>query len=84
MTNLTDDEKVSLAETIKILTTKYDNMFQTSFPYSMGFHGAPTGINIKIDFLFITLRYIFHFLQVIFCQKTKIIGSFMPFITHLC
>lgn len=45
MTNLTDDEKISLAEIIKVLTTKYDNMFQTSFPYSMGFHGAPTGKN---------------------------------------
>ncbi len=22
---------------------RYDNLFETSFPYSMGFHGAPTG-----------------------------------------
>lgn len=29
----------SLAEVIKELTTKYDNLFKCSFPYSMGFHG---------------------------------------------
>lgn len=28
---------------MKRLLTKYDNLFQTSFPYSMGWHGAPTG-----------------------------------------
>ena len=42
LNNLTEDEKTSLAEIMKRLTTKYDNLFQTSFPYSMGFHGAPT------------------------------------------
>ena len=44
MTDLREDEKVSLAEIMKVITTKYDNMFKTSFPYSMGFHGAPTGL----------------------------------------
>lgn len=29
----------SLAEVIKELTIKYDNLFNCSFPYSMGFHG---------------------------------------------
>ena len=42
LNDLTEDEKTSLAEIMKRLTTKYDNLFQTSFPYSMGFHGAPT------------------------------------------
>ena len=28
---------------MKQLLIKYDNLFQTSFPYSMGWHGAPTG-----------------------------------------
>jgi UDPglucose--hexose-1-phosphate uridylyltransferase len=32
----------SLAEMLKALTTRYDNLFETSFPYSMGFHQAPT------------------------------------------
>jgi len=30
-----------LAVILKKLTTKYDNLFETSFPYSMGFHAAP-------------------------------------------
>ncbi len=32
-----------LADILKRLTTRYDNLFETSFPYSMGWHGAPTG-----------------------------------------
>lgn len=31
-----------LADILKRLTTRYDNLFETSFPYSMGFHQAPT------------------------------------------
>ena len=34
-------QKQDLAAVIKTLTTKYDNLFQTSFPYSMGLHQAP-------------------------------------------
>jgi UDPglucose--hexose-1-phosphate uridylyltransferase len=34
-------QRGTLAEIIKTITTAYDNMFQTSFPYSMGWHGAP-------------------------------------------
>jgi UDPglucose--hexose-1-phosphate uridylyltransferase len=34
--------RVSLAEMLKKLTARYDNLFDTSFPYSMGFHQAPT------------------------------------------
>ncbi|ALC38732.1 Galt [Drosophila busckii] len=41
--DLTDGQRHNLALTIKQLTTKYDNLFQCSFPYSMGWHGAPTG-----------------------------------------
>jgi UDPglucose--hexose-1-phosphate uridylyltransferase len=26
---------------LKQLTSRYDNLFQCSFPYSMGWHGAP-------------------------------------------
>jgi UDPglucose--hexose-1-phosphate uridylyltransferase len=32
----------ALAEILKGLTTRYDNLFEISFPYSMGFHQAPT------------------------------------------
>jgi UDPglucose--hexose-1-phosphate uridylyltransferase len=34
-------QRDDLAVAIKALTTRYDNLFQTSFPYSMGWHGAP-------------------------------------------
>lgn len=33
--------KLDLANILKKLTTKYDNLFNTSFPYSMGLHQAP-------------------------------------------
>jgi len=38
---INDLEIKSLAEILKSLLIKYDNLFQTSFPYSMGWHGAP-------------------------------------------
>ncbi len=40
--DLTDEERESLADILKRLLTRYDNLFETSFPYSMGWHGAPT------------------------------------------
>ena len=43
MTDLTEEERLSLADIMKQLITKYVNLFECSFPYSMGFHGAPTG-----------------------------------------
>lgn len=36
-----DKERDSLASIIKKLLIRYDNLFETSFPYSMGWHGAP-------------------------------------------
>ncbi len=39
--NLHDDERDTLADILKRLLTKYDNLFEMSFPYSMGWHGAP-------------------------------------------
>ena len=41
MPQLTDAQRASLAGILKALTTRYDNLFRTSFPYSMGWHGAP-------------------------------------------
>jgi UDPglucose--hexose-1-phosphate uridylyltransferase len=41
MPELRREQRRDLAETMKRLTTRYDNLFQTSFPYSMGWHGAP-------------------------------------------
>ncbi len=39
--DLTDSERDALADILKKMLTKYDNLFETSFPYSMGWHGAP-------------------------------------------
>jgi UDPglucose--hexose-1-phosphate uridylyltransferase len=39
---LTAGERRSLADILKRSLTRYDNLFETSFPYSMGWHGAPT------------------------------------------
>lgn len=36
-------ERDALAELLGRLLVKYDNLFTTSFPYSMGWHGAPHG-----------------------------------------
>lgn len=41
ITEMTKFEQVSLAEAYKFLTIKYDNLFETSFPYSAGIHQAP-------------------------------------------
>jgi UDPglucose--hexose-1-phosphate uridylyltransferase len=41
ITDLTDAQRSDLALALKKLTSRYDNLFQCSFPYSMGWHGAP-------------------------------------------
>jgi|TARA_B100000959_G_scaffold260782_1_gene297643 UDPglucose--hexose-1-phosphate uridylyltransferase len=41
LADLGDEERSALADLIKRLTTRYDNLFKTEFPYSMGWHGAP-------------------------------------------
>lgn len=40
--DLDPQERAGLADILKRLTTRYDNLFQVSFPYSMGFHQRPT------------------------------------------
>jgi UDPglucose--hexose-1-phosphate uridylyltransferase len=39
--DLSSEERRALADILKRLLTRYDNLFETSFPYSMGWHGAP-------------------------------------------
>ena len=39
---LTDEERTALAEILRQTTIRYDNLFRTSFPYTMGFHQRPT------------------------------------------
>lgn len=47
--DLTNEERDSLSNIMKRLLCKYDNLFETSFPYSMGWHQAPTGEMAKED-----------------------------------
>ncbi|HEY0461327.1 MAG TPA: UDP-glucose--hexose-1-phosphate uridylyltransferase [Pyrinomonadaceae bacterium] len=37
-----EKEKAAFADILKRITTRYDNLFLTPFPYSMGFHQKPT------------------------------------------
>jgi UDPglucose--hexose-1-phosphate uridylyltransferase len=41
MLQFTDEEQTALADMLKKLTAKYDNLFEISFPYSAGMHQAP-------------------------------------------
>jgi UDPglucose--hexose-1-phosphate uridylyltransferase len=41
LSDLTPAEVTALAEALRQVTTRYDNLFDISFPYSMGFHQAP-------------------------------------------
>jgi len=36
-------ERESLTHILSALLIRYDNLFETTFPYSMGWHGAPFG-----------------------------------------
>ena len=42
LAELSPAEMIDLAEALKQVTTRYDNLFEISFPYSMGFHQAPS------------------------------------------
>ena len=39
--DLQSEQRLDLARVLKELTCRYDNLFECSFPYSMGWHGAP-------------------------------------------
>ncbi|MGL1889871.1 MAG: galactose-1-phosphate uridylyltransferase, partial [Reichenbachiella sp.] len=41
ITEMSEVEKVDFAEAYQYVTIKYDNLFETSFPYSAGIHQAP-------------------------------------------
>jgi len=40
--SLVGEERDALAEILQRVSVRYDNLFRTTFPYSMGFHGRPT------------------------------------------
>jgi UDPglucose--hexose-1-phosphate uridylyltransferase len=39
--HLDDNQRDALADILKQVTTRYDNLFEVSFPYSFGFHNPP-------------------------------------------
>jgi UDPglucose--hexose-1-phosphate uridylyltransferase len=41
--SLDRDERAALATIMRELLARYDNLFETSFPYTMGWHGQPLG-----------------------------------------
>ncbi|KAI9671068.1 MAG: galactose-1-phosphate uridyl transferase [Alyxoria varia] len=41
LVDFSDEERLSLAEAMAEVTRRYDNLFETQFPYSMGLHQAP-------------------------------------------
>lgn len=41
ITDLSDGQRDALSALLPRLLARYDNLFETSFPYSMGWHGAP-------------------------------------------
>jgi UDPglucose--hexose-1-phosphate uridylyltransferase len=43
MDQLSGDERDLLGDILRRVTVRYDNLFETSFPYSMGFHQKPAG-----------------------------------------
>lgn len=45
LNELSDAEGRGLSQILKEVTTRYDNLFTTSFPYTMGFHQRPTDGN---------------------------------------
>ena len=42
MAALDESQREALAEILQQLTRRYDRLFDTSFPYTMGFHQRPT------------------------------------------
>ncbi|EMC93646.1 hypothetical protein BAUCODRAFT_26884 [Baudoinia panamericana UAMH 10762] len=50
LVDLDQQNQDDLAQVISEITRRYDNLFETSFPYSMGIHQAPlTGTNEEIE-----------------------------------
>jgi UDPglucose--hexose-1-phosphate uridylyltransferase len=47
--DLDDTQRNGLADVLKLLLVRYDNLFEMSFPYSMGWHGAPFNIGEATD-----------------------------------
>lgn len=42
LVELSNEEIAGLADILRVVTARYDNLFEISFPYSMGFHQTPS------------------------------------------
>lgn len=42
LTGLSDSSRTALADILRRITIRYDNLFESPFPYTMGFHQQPT------------------------------------------
>ena len=50
LVDFNDEERSQMAEAFAEVTRRYDNLFETSFPYSMGIHQAPLeGTDVEIE-----------------------------------
>jgi UDPglucose--hexose-1-phosphate uridylyltransferase len=50
LSDLRDDERAAFADVLLQATIRYDNLFQTSFPYTMGIHQRPSDGNEHPEF----------------------------------
>ncbi|KAJ5970401.1 Galactose-1-phosphate uridyl transferase class I [Penicillium vulpinum] len=58
LVDLSEAEKLLLAEAIAETTRRYDNLFETHFPYSMGIHQAPLdGTEEEIEASYLHLHF---------------------------
>ena len=64
----------------RTLTIKYDNLFGVSFPYSMGWHSAPTGRRLDADHAHWQL----HVLYLLYLIKHQLRPALCPTSTQTC
>ncbi|KAJ5753515.1 uncharacterized protein N7511_007668 [Penicillium nucicola] len=58
LVDLSDADRMLLAEAISDITRRYDNLFETHFPYSMGIHQAPLdGTKEEIEASYLHLHF---------------------------
>ncbi|KAJ5565679.1 hypothetical protein N7535_007317 [Penicillium sp. DV-2018c] len=58
LVDLSEADKMLLAEALAEITRRYDNLFETHFPYSMGIHQAPLdGTADEIDASYLHLHF---------------------------
>jgi UDPglucose--hexose-1-phosphate uridylyltransferase len=58
LVDLSDADRTLLAEAIAEITRRYDNLFETHFPYSMGIHQAPLdGTQEEVDASYLHLHF---------------------------